>query len=63
MPSAKDCLAACASALSRFCSAGVGDRPKLWLFLTRDQGGLLDAESRAGKAIQYEIGNPLTPNG
>lgn len=34
--------------------------PNLWLFLTRDHGGLLAAERRPGKAIQYEIGNPLT---
>jgi hypothetical protein len=34
--------------------------PKLWLFLTRDHGSLLDAEGRGAKAYQYEIGNPLT---
>lgn len=34
--------------------------PKLWLFLTRDHGALLAAEGRPGKAMQYDIGNPLT---
>jgi uncharacterized protein (DUF302 family) len=34
--------------------------PKLWLFLVRDHGALLAADDRRSKAIQYEIGNPLT---
>ena len=34
--------------------------PKLWLFETRDHGALVAAEGHAKKAIQYEIGNPLT---
>jgi uncharacterized protein (DUF302 family) len=33
---------------------------KLWLFLTRDHGALIAAEGRAEKALQFEIGNPLT---
>jgi hypothetical protein len=34
--------------------------PKLWLFETRDHGALVAAEGRAKKAVQFEIGNPLT---
>jgi hypothetical protein len=34
--------------------------PKLWLFLTRDHGALIAADGRAKKALQFEIGNPLT---
>ena len=34
--------------------------PKLWLFETRDHGALVAAEGHAKKAIQFEIGNPLT---
>jgi hypothetical protein len=34
--------------------------PKLWLFLTRDHGALVAAEGRHEKALQLEIGNPLT---
>jgi uncharacterized protein (DUF302 family) len=34
--------------------------PKLWLFETRDHGALIAAEGQAKKAIQFEIGNPLT---
>jgi hypothetical protein len=34
--------------------------PKLWLFLTRDHGKLTVADSLYSKAMQYEIGNPLT---
>ncbi|MEI9996929.1 MAG: DUF302 domain-containing protein [Rhizomicrobium sp.] len=34
--------------------------PKLWLFETRDHGALVAAEGQARKAIQFEIGNPLT---
>lgn len=34
--------------------------PKLWLFESRDHGSLLRAEGRAEKAVQLEIGNPLT---
>ena len=36
------------------------DGPKLWLFLVRNHGELTAADGRASKAIQYEIGNPLT---
>ncbi len=34
--------------------------PKLWLFETRDHGALVATEGHAKKAIQFEIGNPLT---
>jgi uncharacterized protein DUF302 len=34
--------------------------PKLWLFLVRDHGGLTAADGQNSKAMQYEIGNPLT---
>ena len=34
--------------------------PKLWLFLTRSHGELTTADGLKSKAIQYEIGNPLT---
>lgn len=34
--------------------------PKLWLFLARNHGALTAADGRNSKAIQYEIGNPLT---
>ncbi len=34
--------------------------PKLWLFEIRDHGALVAAEGHAKKAIQLEIGNPLT---
>ena len=34
--------------------------PKLWLFEMRDHGALVAAEGHAEKAIQFEIGNPLT---
>jgi hypothetical protein len=34
--------------------------PKLWLFLMRDHGQLTEADGLKSKAIQYEIGNPLT---
>jgi len=34
--------------------------PKLWLFLVRDHGGLTAADGQNCKAMQYEIGNPLT---
>jgi hypothetical protein len=34
--------------------------PTLWLFLVRNHGGLLAADGRNAKAMQYEIGNPLT---
>jgi hypothetical protein len=34
--------------------------PRLWLFLTRNHGALLAADGLIAKAIQYEIGNPLT---
>lgn len=36
------------------------DWPKLWLFLMRDHGALTAADGLAAKAMQYEIGNPLT---
>jgi hypothetical protein len=36
------------------------DWPKLWLFLERDHGALTVADGLHRKAIQYEIGNPLT---
>jgi len=36
------------------------DWPKLWLFLTRNHGELTMADGLNSKAIQYEIGNPLT---
>jgi hypothetical protein len=34
--------------------------PKLWIFLIRDHGSLTAADGLKSKAIQYEIGNPLT---
>ena len=34
--------------------------PKLWLFLMRDHGELTAADGLKAKAMQYEIGNPLT---
>ena len=34
--------------------------PKLWTFLERDHGALTAADGLRSKAIQYEIGNPLT---
>jgi hypothetical protein len=34
--------------------------PKLSIFLTRDHGMLLGIYGMARKAVQYEIGNPLT---
>jgi uncharacterized protein (DUF302 family) len=34
--------------------------PELAIFLSRDHGGLLRIAGRARKAVQYEIGNPLT---
>lgn len=36
------------------------DLPKLWIFLSRDHGALTAADGLKSKAIQYEIGNPLT---
>jgi hypothetical protein len=36
------------------------DWPKLWLFLARNHGGLVAADGQNAKAVQYEIGNPLT---
>jgi hypothetical protein len=45
-------------------AAGIEQRraagPELWLFETRDHGALVAAEGQAMKAIQFEIGNPLT---
>ena len=34
--------------------------PNLWLFETRDHGALVAVEGQAKKAVQFEIGNPLT---
>jgi hypothetical protein len=34
--------------------------PKLWIFSVRDHGSLTSADGLKSKAIQYEIGNPLT---
>jgi uncharacterized protein (DUF302 family) len=34
--------------------------PNLSIFLTRDHGGLLAIAGQERKALQYEIGNPLT---
>ena len=34
--------------------------PPLWLFETRDHGALTAADGQRSKAMQYEIGNPLT---
>ena len=34
--------------------------PELSIFLLRDHGGLLKIIGRSSKAVQYEIGNPLT---
>jgi uncharacterized protein (DUF302 family) len=34
--------------------------PELAIFLFRDHGGLLKTIGRVNKAVQYEIGNPLT---
>jgi hypothetical protein len=34
--------------------------PKLWIFSMRDHGSLTAADGLKSKAIQYEIGNPLT---
>jgi hypothetical protein len=36
------------------------DWPKLWLFLMRNHGELTVADGQTSKAMQYEIGNPLT---
>ena len=36
------------------------DWPELWLFLARDHGALTAADGLHRKAVQYEIGNPLT---
>jgi hypothetical protein len=33
---------------------------KLFIFLKRDHGALLQITGRPGKALQYEIGNPIT---
>jgi uncharacterized protein (DUF302 family) len=37
--------------------------PELSIFTVRDHGGLLRVVGRARKAVQYEIGNPLTATG
>ena len=34
--------------------------PKLWIFSVRDHGSLTAADGLKSKAMQYEIGNPLT---
>src|SRR4029077_9411759 len=36
------------------------DGPKLWLFLVRNHGELTAADGLKSKAMQYDIGNPLT---
>jgi hypothetical protein len=36
------------------------DLPKLWMFSMRDHGSLDAADGLRAKAMQYEIGNPLT---
>jgi hypothetical protein len=36
------------------------DGPELWIFLVRDHGALTMADGQTSKAMQYEIGNPLT---
>jgi hypothetical protein len=36
---------------------------KLFIFLKRDHGGILQITGRPRKALQYEIGNPLTATG
>ena len=36
------------------------DLPKLWIFEVRDHGALTAADGKKSKAMQYEIGNPLT---
>ena len=36
------------------------DLSKLWIFEIRDHGALTAADGKASKAMQYEIGNPLT---
>jgi uncharacterized protein (DUF302 family) len=35
-------------------------RPRLFIFLKRDHGALLQITGRPAKVLQYEIGNPLT---
>jgi hypothetical protein len=37
--------------------------PELSIFTVRDHGGLLRVVGRSRKAVQYEIGNPLTATG
>jgi hypothetical protein len=34
--------------------------PQLWIFNRRDHGGLLQITGEPRKAVQYDIGNPLT---
>jgi Domain of unknown function DUF302 len=34
--------------------------PKLWMFSIRDHGSLTASDGQKSKAMQYEIGNPLT---
>lgn len=36
------------------------DWPRLWLFLARNHGELTAVDGQTSKAMQYEIGNPLT---
>jgi uncharacterized protein (DUF302 family) len=36
------------------------DLSKLWIFSIRDHGSLTAADGQKSKAMQYEIGNPLT---
>ncbi len=54
-------------AIAEALSAGDAERAKaiehgaeLFIFLKRDHGAILRAAGLARKAIQYEIGNPLT---
>ncbi len=57
IPSSRNLLiAANAAEIEKRRAAG----PKLWLFETRDHGALVAAEGLAKKAVQFEIGNPLT---
>jgi len=54
--------------ISQFIASGEVERlkqaleegPELSIFLCRDHGSLLKVAGRAGRAVQYEIGNPLT---
>ncbi len=41
-------------------AAALEGSAKLFIFLKRDHGAILQITGRPGKALQYEIGNPLT---